>query len=141
MSEELAPPDPMQAFQERVKEKLRDDIAGMLPDEALAQLVQRAVDEEFFKKRTVKVGGAYSSATEERPSWFVQEVTKVAKPLLEAMVRDYVAEHTEVIKKAVDEFLSSQNLLLLTFAVMRPMTIQDIAEAANAIVTRVRQPY
>jgi len=132
---------PLKEFYERLAAKLRDDIGGMLPDEVLNQLVAKAVEEEFFKPRTVRVGGHYSTVTEERPSWFVEEVGKAAKPLVEAMVKDYVAEHTDEIKKAGAEFRSPQNLLPLTFAAMRTATYSDLADLANQIVTRMRQNY
>ena len=41
--------NPMEAFQTRVLEKVREDIGKMLPDEVVEGLVKRAIDEQFFQ--------------------------------------------------------------------------------------------
>jgi hypothetical protein len=44
-SKELAP---MESFMAKVKAKLRDDIGGLLPDEAVAHMVEKVIADEFF---------------------------------------------------------------------------------------------
>ncbi len=41
--------DPLSEFQKRISEKLRDDIGNMMPDEVLKEMVNRALEEQFFK--------------------------------------------------------------------------------------------
>lgn len=86
MSTDLAKPkSPMEEFQDNLKKSLRDDIARMLPDAAVAEMIQRVVNEEFFTKRKVPMPGrgSYSSETIDRPSVFQELVMEAAKPILE----------------------------------------------------------
>jgi hypothetical protein len=144
MSEQVATNDAaLREFQERVVNKLREDIAGMLPDAVLSQLVSKAVDEQFFKPRKILNPNSGWGRTEyiDAPSWFVGEVAKLAEPLIKEQVEQYVEREKETIKKAIDEFLSQQNLLLLTIAAMRAATMQDIFDVANNVLTRMKQNY
>lgn len=141
MSQAVATNDQhMREFQEKVVAKLRADIGEMLPDAALAGLVEKAIQEQFFTKRTTGMDYA-GRPTDQKPSWFVEEVAKMAEPQIRAYVQGWLDENKETIKKAVDEFLGEQNLLMITFAAMRSSTFQDINEIASAVVTRMKQPY
>ena len=127
--------DPMREFRERVAEKLRADIGAMLPDDALIAMVQQAVENEFFKERTVNDGQYHTKVI---PSWFVTEVTKAAEPILREMLAHYIKGNRPVIEKALANFLSTETLLLMTFAAIREATQQDLVTLANDIVIRMR---
>lgn len=110
---------PMAEFQERVMEKLREDIGAMLPPEVLTEMVRRAVEEQFFKPRIVDTNpGSYSNRKVEKPSWFVQTVTEVAEPLLKQMVTEYVEKNRGVIEQGIRAFLDDQKLLVTTMAII-----------------------
>jgi hypothetical protein len=141
MNEITKPGNPMDEFQARVVEKLRADIGAMLPDDALAGLVQRAIEEQFFKKRKVQEGSSYHRTEREIPSWFVEEAAKIATPLIETLVREYVANNKDQIKAAINEFLQSQHLLLLAMSAIRVETSSDIMEAAVRAAEQVRKSY
>lgn len=133
------PGNPMEEFQTRVVEKLRADIGAMLPDEVLAQLTARAVEEQFFKPRkVVENSGSYHERTREAPSWFLEEVAKTAKPQIERLVVAHVAKHSDQIERAVNEFLAKENLMLLALSAVRVETQSDIMQAAQQIVERIR---
>lgn len=102
--------DPVEAFQDRIKERVRNDIRDMLPDEAVAELVRRAVEEEFFRPRKVEVERGFSSRTEVHPSWFVEEVVKAATPIIKQAVVQAVADRPEVIEKVIGDFLDQNKL-------------------------------
>jgi hypothetical protein len=51
MSNEIAP---MQAFTDRLKEGLRDDVAKLMPDEMLSELIEKVVREEFFEGKPIR---------------------------------------------------------------------------------------
>lgn len=131
--------DPMEDFRHRVKEKLKADIGEMMPDAALNELVRRAVDETFFQPRVVK--DSYGRIESSKPGWFVEEVTKVASPMLAAAVNKYVNDNEETIKKAIVEFTTQQNLMLLTIAAMRSGMLQDISTIADEVVARMKRNY
>jgi len=128
--------DPMTNFRERIAEKLRADIGAMLPDDALIAMVRQAVENEFFKERTVD-DGQYHTKT--APSWFVTEVTKAAEPILREMLAHYIKENRPVIEKALADFLSHETLLLMTFGALREATQQDLMTFANDIINRMQQ--
>jgi len=129
--------NPMEDFQTRVLKKVREDIGKMLPDEVVESLVQRAIDEQFFQPR--KVYRSYGGHDEE-PSWFIKEVTRLSKPLIESYVAAHIKEHEPAIKKAVEQFLSTQSLTLLTIAALQQTTRQDIFELAELIVRGIKGP-
>lgn len=106
-------PDPMAEFQAQLQERVRNDIRDLLPADAVAALVQRAIDDEFFKPRQVQ-DGSWGSRTKEVPSFFVEEVVKAAKPIIEAAVAKFVAEHPEAIEKVIKDFLDTDKLAVAT---------------------------
>ena len=79
---------PMETFMERVKGKLRDDIGNMLPDEVVAQMVKRVIEDEFFTAKRVPAPGrsTYSTETIEVPTEFQKMVVEAAKPIIEKHV-------------------------------------------------------
>ena len=135
--DEIATISPMETFQQKVVDKLKADIGVMLPDEVLTGLVQRAIDEQFFQPRIEQDN--YSRRTE-HPSWFVEEITKLAEPMLRKMLTEIVKEREPEIKKAIEEFLSTQNLMLITIAAMQNATRDDIYQFASMIAERLKQP-
>src|SRR3990167_8937425 len=108
--------DPMGAFREKLEQRVREDIANLLPDDAVNDLVKRAVEDVFFKPRKVNEGTGYSPNWVERPSWFVEAVSKEAAPILKATIAEFVKTHEAEIKQAVEQYLSPQNLTVLAVA-------------------------
>ena len=105
--------DPLNEFREKLKTKIREDIALMLPDEVVEQMVRQTVEEEFFKPNRINKGTEYNPRWEEAPSWFMEVVAKEAKPILEQAVKDFVEENRPVIDKALSAYLTSETLTLL----------------------------
>lgn len=103
--------NPMEEFQDRVKDKLKADIGSMLPDEVLQQLTQRAVDEQFFKERRQPNPRGYGSDVP-RPSWFVEEVAKIAEPIIRQHIEHFIETHKQDIEAAIEQYISEQNLTL-----------------------------
>jgi hypothetical protein len=121
-------------FQEKVLARLRSDIGSLMPEEALRELVRRAVEDSFFKERVTPPNNPWSNESR-RPSWFVEEVTKVAKPAIEAESKRFVAENADVLKKALADFLTRESLLLMVMANLREATAKEIADLSE----RMRQ--
>ncbi len=99
---------PMETFMERVKAKLRDDIGSLLPDEAVSEMVQRAVDEEFFKPRLVPKPGrsTYSNDTIEKPSQFQEMVLEAVTPIIQKRVLKIVKDHDEEINEQIQKTIN-----------------------------------
>lgn len=121
MSTEIAKPsDPMADFQAKLKDRIRTDIAGLLPDEALQKLVEKAIEDEFFKPLRVPKPNRsyYSEETIEAPSWFRAAIVEAAKPLIQKSV-DALLERPEAaarIKEVTDTYLTPTNLTIVAAA-------------------------
>jgi hypothetical protein len=129
----------MSAFRERVLEKLRADLGSLMPEEALAGLVQQAVQDQFFKERRIPQGNY--SADRVEPSWFVAEVAKLTTPMIREQVLAWVAGNKPLLEETIKKFLADESLLLLAIAAMREATTQQIFEAANAFYTATKRGY
>ncbi len=110
-----SPLTPMQTFQQNLQEKLRNDIANLLPPEALAEMVQRVVNDEFFKKRRVPTPGRghYSTDTVEAPSAFEEMVLKETRPVIKLAVDQVLVDNAEAIRTKIDAVIKS-GLISLT---------------------------
>jgi hypothetical protein len=110
MNQLTTPGNPMEDFQKRVLEKLQSDIGSLMPPEALEALIQKAVEKTFFEERIIK--GDYGRI-EHRPSWFVEELTKLGRPLLEAAVKKHVEDNKDTINAGINKFLEANSLSVL----------------------------
>lgn len=93
---------PMQTFQEKVKDKIRDDIGALLPDEAINELVARVVDEEFFTKRQAPRSPYSSQPPTYLPSKFEEQVIAAVAPMIALRVTEVVAENKAAIIESID---------------------------------------
>ena len=132
---------PQEEFQTRIARKLKKDIGKLLPDEVLANMVERAMEQQFFNARPAEYNQYHQETSPEKCSWFVEEVSKVAKTQIEHQVAMYVASNSEHIKKATTKFLDEQNLMLMGIAAIQAKTQIDWEVFANEIVTRIKQGY
>lgn len=107
---------PMESFMERVKGKLRDDIGNMLPDEVVAGLVQKVIQDEFFTRKRIPAPGrgSYSTDTVEVPSEFQKMVIEASKPIIEKHVLALMAERAEELDQQIQESVRAG---LMKFAV------------------------
>jgi len=134
MSESLSTrtPTPIEEFQKKVVERLRDDIRDLLPDAVLQQLVTRAVEEEFFKER--RVPRPYG-ADDLKASWFVEAIAKEAAPLVAKAVAGFIAERAELVDRAIHTFLTDEALTILIAARLT----DKLDLALTAVVNQMRQ--
>ena len=96
MASEIAKPmTPMEEFQDNLKKSLRDDIARLLPEAALADMIKRVVEEEFFAKRRVEdkqKSNYVQTVYIDLPTPFQDMVMKAATPILEREAVKLVAK-------------------------------------------------
>jgi hypothetical protein len=128
---------PMATFEEKVKGKLKETIADMLPDAVLSDLVKRVMEEQFFRAKVVTDSRGYSARTE--PPWFVTEVTKLAEPILRQHVEAAFAERKDQIEAEVAKFVEQQNLALLMSAKIADGMSGNMFSHAQRIVEMVNQ--
>ncbi len=95
---------PIKKFEERVKDRLKDDIADLMPDEVLTSLIERSIQEMFFEDRTVK-DGSYHTRTEK--SWFNKAVETAIANRLEDGISRYISEHSTEINQKINEAVAA----------------------------------
>lgn len=117
------PVDPMADFQNKLKERVRNDIRDLLPDDAVAALVKKAVEEEFFKPRKIDEG---YGRTKEEPSWFVTEIRKAAEPIIREAVGKVIAESPETVHKVIAEYLDTNKLSVVTAGMLTSLLADAI---------------
>jgi magnesium-transporting ATPase (P-type) len=130
MSQELTP---MQSFQERIQSKVRDDIAAMLPDEVIADMVQKATQSLFFERkketRRKNNGGWNEMETYELPSFFEDLVSKKIAPIVEHQVAAVITAQMPEINAAIQKGIDAG---LMTLAVTFVDAVFKDALKANA---------
>jgi len=130
MSTEL---DVMKDFKTKLSDKIRADIGSLLPEEAISKMIEQCIQQEFFDP--IVTGNYYNK--EEKPSWFVSEVKKAIKPLLEQSVQTYVDTHKDKIKKAVDDLVKQENLTFIASATISKRLAEDMYSQMYSIVDQV----
>jgi hypothetical protein len=85
-----------QTFQQAIKDRLREDMGTLMPDEALAAMAEKAIQEMFFTRKEDK---GYHSQPE--PSWFEAECAKLMRAKITATMSNYFAKNEDVLQGAV----------------------------------------
>jgi hypothetical protein len=91
-------------FQTRMFERVREHIGELLTDDELKKIVDQAMQKAFFEERVTK--DRYGDIRERAPSLFVELLTKLVEPSVNAAVREWVGKHPEEITKALDAVIA-----------------------------------
>ena len=89
-----------QKFQEQMQARIRQHIGELLPDEMLAEMVKRGVEQAFFEKRVNKDG--YYGSREQEP-WLTEFLRKELATQMEEAVRKFMAENQERIASEIQQ--------------------------------------
>lgn len=127
MNEVATRQDPMADFQQKLQQRVREDIRELLPADAVAALVQKAVEKEFFEPR--RIPQRYGS-DEIQPSWFVAEVVKAAQPVIAEAVKKCIADNPACVERAIAEFLDQNRLAVVATQHMTSM-LSDVLYQVN----------
>lgn len=92
---------PQQSFEEKIRDRMRDDIGDLVPDEVLADLMQKAIQEMFFTRRSTS---SYGNKTE-LPSWFEAETEKLLSIKARETLHAYMEENKDEIESAIRDFI------------------------------------
>jgi hypothetical protein len=123
----------MAEFHERLKDKLREHIAEMIPPEVVGEMAKQVVSEEFFKD-TPSVQNSYGREIDPpKPSKFKQMISAAAEPFIKAEVSKFMVEHQHEIAKEAIEAVKNQ------FAASLVSTFISVAQAQSAIAQKLEQ--
>lgn len=97
---------PAQAFEEKIKDRLRQDIGSLMPDEVLQQLITKTIQSIFLDRRTSR--NTYGSVTEDKPSWFQETVETLLRQRISKLLDEYIKEHEADLKARFTEILATK---------------------------------
>lgn len=106
---------PQQSFEERIKERIRESIGELMPDEALAQIVARGVEDAFFKERLAKDRYGYETHTE--PAWIVRFLRNELEKQVREATEKWFADNAERVGGLLREILDGSILSVLGRAI------------------------
>ena len=125
-----------QNFQERMINRIREDIGQLMTDEELSKLVERAMEEIFFKPEVEKRG--FHETT--KPPWLHNFVKELLEKKVEAAVGKYVDEHEDEVRQALKEVMQEG----VGTAVLRAIASKfssDMVVFEQSILQRLQQGY
>lgn len=96
-------------FQERVFEKIREDLGNLLTEEELKSLLQAAMKKAFFENVVEK--GYYSETV--KPPLFVTMVKGLLEDKVRAAVDQWIRDHPEEFNKLIQDALAEGILGLI----------------------------
>lgn len=100
---------PMQDFIDRLKTSLRDDVARMIPEEVLAQMIQSVIREEFFVGKVTK-GNGYEQKS---PPEFHKLILDAVRPILEKRAAEIAIKMAPQIEAGIDAVIKESATALL----------------------------
>ena len=93
-------------FQEKMKERMRAAMGDLMPDEVLAGIVAKGIEEAFFKKQQRPDGRGWGSGTIDYPSWLVEHVHVVARAEVEKQTKQWFVDNHERVAEIVRDSLA-----------------------------------
>lgn len=138
--------NPMDQFQQKILDQIKTNISGLLPDEAIQGLIERAVKELFFdRKRIPKPHRPYlSEEMIDGPSWFMDEVSRQTTPLLQAHIAEridtYLKDNPQTIKDVIDAALGKDKVALTMSFVVATQLQAQMGQMVGAAIQEIRNP-
>lgn len=96
---------PQMAFEEKVKERIRDSIGDLMPDEVLVDILRRAIEEQFFEQTLTE--DRWGSKHYQEP-WLLKEVGTLLNAKLKGMLQNVLEEREAEIGAAVAKTIEEQ---------------------------------
>lgn len=116
-------------FQERMFERIRDDIGELMSDEDLRRVVDSAVQKAFFEPIVTK--DVWGRITETPPP-LVIEMTKLMRERVDAAIREWVMTHPDEIAKIIDDVIS-RGIVTIVMNYFDQRTFQPLQALSEAL--------
>ena len=126
---------PQQEFEQRIKDRLAEDMGKLMPDEVLAEMVNRAMNDAFFKERVVERDG-YNRTTV-KPPWFVEAMRELLEEQVKAQCATWFEKNQDTMEELVRDLVQDGllNAIINRVNTQLQFTMDDFA---NKIVDRLR---
>ena len=105
---------PMDEFIDKLKTKIRDDIASMLPEDVIQTMALGVLKDEFLTKKRVNKGSTYRDDWVTEPSEFQKMVIEASKPILQEIIKTYVEENKQQLVEQTKEIINNGIMKLIT---------------------------
>lgn len=126
--------DPVTQFRQQMQDRIRENIGSLMPDEALAKIVEQGIQDAFFTHR--RVPQSYG-ADKIEPSWFVKFLQDECKSLVEQAVKEWVSQNQDKVLAMAKETLEDgvTQIVLKSFARLWMGPIQDLDDKLATAVS------
>ena len=103
-----------ESFESKMKDRIREAIGDLIPDEELAKMVRRGIDSVFFDSKQVLVGKGYNEKYEDRPGFMGALVKELLEEKVVSEAASYIEEHQDDIDKLVKDAITqgADNMVL-----------------------------
>lgn len=89
------------SYQEKVLQRIREQLGDLLTDEDLKKLVEAAVKDTFFTKRETK--DSYGSLRESKPPIIIELLNELLADQVKQQVSVWLKENPEAVTNAIKE--------------------------------------
>ena len=123
MSTDLAP---TKTFEQRMFEKIRDQMGDLMTDEDLRKIVSTAMQKAFFEPRVIPASGYNSSTT--LPPLFVSMIEQHMQKSVSTFVSKWVEDHPEEVTRVLKETIEAGifNMMASHFAQKTTWPLQQL---------------
>lgn len=104
-------------FQDKIRQRIFDSIGDLMTDEELKGLIDKAMQAAFFQEREVK--DIYNRTTT-HPPFLIELLQNLLKERVLDVIDDWLNNHQDDIKKAVDSTIQAG----IGTAILRAVEIQ-----------------
>lgn len=114
-------------FEENILNKVKESIGDFISDDDLKKLVEKGIQEAFFKERIISTG-YYGNENKILPSPFVELIQNLLKDKIFEILKEYVNSHSEEVNKAIRETLEQgiYELMMNYFRNQSAMPLQEL---------------
>lgn len=131
-------------FEEKMQARFRESIGDLIDDETIKGIVERGIEQTFFKKKVTTEGSSWSQKTIYHDS-LIEEIIKetINKEIHEitlAKIDDYFKENNEKIHKQImDEIKNNIDSAILNSLVriFKPVAIEASAQIGAMVDCRL----
>lgn len=89
-------------FEDKMRDRIRDGIGDLITDDELNKLIQRGIEETFFKKKTIKKG--YD--TIEGKSFIEEMLLESLQPRMRSSIDEWVKSNSDLVAKSVEAVIT-----------------------------------
>ena len=128
MSNEVdRPRDPMAEFQAQVFDKVRDAIGELAPEEMIATLVEKAINQAFFEPVAIKAD-RYGSGSHVKESRLALMIRERLEPIVRKRVEIEMESRKKDIEKIIDACLEEHKIVVKTVEAITEALVSELAQ-------------